>query len=561
MQKTVKILILVLFLPVLAQANNIFIDSLRAVVPTLQGKEKHFTLTRIAMATDNIADWDATVKNAFAQRDTVSACMAMTNRFICMANRASADSLLRETEKTLLFMRRARQWTYYFSTYQTYIDCLFRERRYDDAEKAASDMYRAAQEEGQPKGMAMALQVQGSMYYRLDLHGKAMESLEEALRICPDYRNTENQTLVTTTLICEWLCMTALKTEDFVKLDTYAGRYTDVVEYRRQVGVGDQAGHFTVTSAAFRAQVLLSQSKIREAERMLDKAQRAILPNIPARAYEHYYEARFRQYTLQSRYREALVVADLLLSAHAGYFPFYLDDMLRKADILARLYRPEESRQLYLRYMQAKDSIERVEIAAHINNLNTQYQIDRLQVKYRASALCFTIALCGAGLLLVLLFAYIFYSRSLRRKNRALYLRIHEQEKMEERVFDAIEILPVENLSKETQLFCHLSERMHEEKLFTRHDLNRKDLATMLGTNENYLACAIRNNTNNKTFREYITDLRLKYAVRLLDENSDMSIEAIGEAVGFNTRTTFFRTFKDRFGMSPNDYRKEANKK
>lgn len=512
------------------------------------------------MATGNVSDWDAAVKNALAQRDTVSVCMAMTNRFICVANRASADSLLEETEKTLSFMRKARQWTYYFSTCQTYINCLFRERRYDDAENAAADMYRVAEQERQPKGMAMALQVQGSMYYQLNLHAKAMKALEEALRICPDYRDKENQTLVTTTLICEWLCMTALKTEDFVKLDMYAGSYADIVDWRRQIKMGDQAGHFTVTSAAFRAQALLAQGKTREAEQLLDEAERAIRPGVPARAYEHYYEARARQYALQGRYADALVVADLLLSAHAGYFPFYLDDMLRKADILAHLRRPEESRQLYFRYMQAKDSIERVEIAMHMDKLNTQYHVDRLRAERRTSAMRFVVALYGAALLLLLLLGYIFYSRSLRRKNRALYLRIREQEKMEERVLDAIEVLPVDKLSKEHQLFCYLSERMHEEKLFTRPDLNRKDLATILGTNESYLATAIRNNTDNKTFREYITDLRLKYAVRLLAENREMSIEAIGETAGFNVRTTFFRAFRDRFGMSPSDYRKEADK-
>lgn len=560
MKNRLRILIIILCIPLLVQADEHLTDSLRNLLPTLQGRDKHLTLARIAMITGNLADWDAVVDNAKAQHDTASVCMAMTNRFICMANHTSADSLSTEIQKVLPFMRQTQQWTYYFSTYQTYINELFRERHYEDAEHAADAMFRTAEEEQQPKGMAMALQIQGSMFYQLNLYGKAMKALEEAWRICPDYHRKENQTLVTSTLICEWLCMTALKIEDTSKLGTYTQHYTDVLKWRREIGMGDQAGHFTVTAAAFRAQALLSQGKLREAEQILDEAERSIVPTIPARAYEHYYEALARLYTLQGKHRKALEAADILLTAHEGYFPFYLHDMLRKADILTRLGQPDESRELYLNYIQVKDSIERVEIAKHMDKLNTLYQVDRLTMEKRISNNRFIISLCILGLVLIMLIGATLFVRSLRRKNRVLYLRILEQEKMEKRVFDAIETLPTDNLSKETQLFCLLSERMHEEKLFVKPNLTRKELAMMLNTNESYLANAIRNNTDNKTYHEYITDLRLKYAVSLLIERQDMSIEAIGEAVGYNSRSTFFRAFRDRFGMSPSDFRRESDK-
>lgn len=552
------ILILILWLPVLAKANTPSVDSLRSLLPTLEGRDRHFTLSRIAMTTGMLSDWDAVVENAEAQHDTLSVCMAMTNRFICMANRAPADSLLMEIRRSLPFMREARQWTYYFTTYSTYIESLFRQRRYEDAERAATDMFRVAQEEQQPKGMAMALQVQGSMYYKLNLYHDAMSTLEEAFRLCPDYRDKENGTLVISSLICEWLCMTAMKVNDTAKLTTYAGHYADIVAWRQQVGVGDQSGHFTVTAAAFRAQSLLSQDNVREAESLLDKAATDIRPSLPARAYEHYYEARSRQYTLQGRYREALNAADILLTAHREYFPFYLDDMLRKADIVSRMGRADESREIYLRYIQVKDSIERIEIAAQMDKLRTLYEVDRLEAEKRTSIHRLIIALCGFGLVAGVLLGYIFHSRNLRRKNHALYLRIREQEKMEERVLEAIETLPIDSLSKEAQLFCRLSERMYEEKLFTNPALNRKELAALMGTNENYLANAIRSNTDNKTFKEYITDLRLKYAATLLVENREMSIETVGETVGFNSRITFFRAFRERFGMSPSDFRKAS---
>lgn len=559
-KNTLGILIFIICLPLWMQGATLSLDSLRNLVPSQEGRERHFTLARIAMATGNVSDWDKVVENACAQEDTVSICMALTNRFICLFNYAPADSLSEEIQHTLSYLRDCKQWTYYFITYQTYINSLFRKRQYEDAEQAAADMLRIAQEEQQLKGMAMALQVQGSMYYQLNLYNKAMDALEEALRICPDFRDKENNTLMTSASICEWICMTALKINDSVKLSLYASKYAEILAGRYKVNMGDPDAHFTVTSIAFRAQALLSQGKVAEAERLLNEAQQAILPTVPARAYEHYYEARIRQYILQKRYKDALANVDILLETHTGYFPFYLHDMLLKADILAHLHRPDESRKLYFAYMQAKDSIDRVEIATHMDKLNTLYQLDRLTAEKRVAKQRLVFTLYGSGIMLGLLFGYIFYTRSLHRKNHALYLRIRQQEKMEKRVLSAIEILPVEKLSKEAQLFYCLSERMHNEKLYVNPNLSRKELAALMGTNENYLANAIRNNTDNKTYHEYITDIRMKHAVALLLESPDTSIETISEAVGFNSRSTFFRAFRNTFGMSPSDFRKESRK-
>lgn len=61
-----------------------------------------------------------------------------------------------------------------------------------------------------------------------------------------------------------------------------------------------------------------------------------------------------------------------------------------------------------------------------------------------------------------------------------------------------------------------------------------------------------------KTFVEYLTDCRIREALRLL-ERSDDSIQRIGEKLGFNDATHFSRTFKKQVGMSPRCYRKLRN--
>lgn len=57
-------------------------------------------------------------------------------------------------------------------------------------------------------------------------------------------------------------------------------------------------------------------------------------------------------------------------------------------------------------------------------------------------------------------------------------------------------------------------------------------------------------------FPRYLTMLRLDYALSLLCSNQDLSIETIATKSGFTTRQTFYRTFSERFGISPAEYRR-----
>ncbi len=54
---------------------------------------------------------------------------------------------------------------------------------------------------------------------------------------------------------------------------------------------------------------------------------------------------------------------------------------------------------------------------------------------------------------------------------------------------------------------------------------------------------------------EYIRDLKFQEAARLLRE-SELSVEEILERLNFSDRTLFFRSFKQRFAISPAKYRK-----
>lgn len=145
-------------------------DSLRQRAAASVGKEKHDLLMRIAMSTNDIADWDATLNDAIDRYDTPAICQSRLNRIQCLFNFYSVDSAIIEAQESLPFILDAKQYSFYFSTYNTYISGLFKQRRFDEAREEATTMFETAQQVKQPVGMTMALQVQGSMYYLSLIH-------------------------------------------------------------------------------------------------------------------------------------------------------------------------------------------------------------------------------------------------------------------------------------------------------------------------------------------------------------------------------------------------------
>ena len=535
-------------------------DSLRQLAATCEGKDKHDLLMRIAMSTNDIADWDATLNDAIDRCDTPAICRSRLNRIQCLFNFYSVDSAIIEARESLPFILNAKQYSFYFSTYNTFISGLFKQRRFDEAREEATAMFETAQQVKQPVGMTMALQVQGSMYYKLGLYDQALTSLEKGIAICPTYENGENQVLYISAVLYEWLFMTALKVNDTERISRYADSYAALVKWRDEHGKVDPTGHYPVTSRSLQAFSFLKKGQIKEARRLLDEAVRFIHPQIPANAYEHFYEARRELREMTGDYQGAIKDMDILLAAHEGDLSFYMDDLLKKAELLAHSGDPRSCISLYHTYIQAKDSVNRLDIASRMDQLRTIYEVDRLNQERQYARNWMFAAFTGCLLLVLLLAGYIIYSQCLKAKNQVLYRRIQEQIRQENKAVETIKQIPENDLSRELRLFINLNELLEKEKLYTDPTLNRDDLAQRLGTNRTYLMEAVRTYSGNMTVREYIYDFRLKHAAELLSSPSALSIDQICYDSGFASRSVFYRLFRQSYGLSPNEYRKLAEK-
>ena len=112
-----------------------------------------------------------------------------------------------------------------------------------------------------------------------------------------------------------------------------------------------------------------------------------------------------------------------------------------------------------------------------------------------------------------------------------------------------------DEFDSEALLYKRLCALMEDQHLFKNAQLNREMLSERLGTNHVYLAKAIRRYAQGMTVGEFINEARLTYSASLLANRPDLTIDEIKQMSGFNSRTTFGRLFRERYGMSPTKYR------
>lgn len=105
-------------------------------------------------------------------------------------------------------------------------------------------------------------------------------------------------------------------------------------------------------------------------------------------------------------------------------------------------------------------------------------------------------------------------------------------------------------------------EGFEQKKDFLQNDINVSALAKKCNTNSKYLSKII-NTYKNKSFVNYINELRIYFIVKELKENKILqkyTIKSISEEAGFNTAESFATAFKKKTGIRPSYYIRNLKK-
>ena len=100
-----------------------------------------------------------------------------------------------------------------------------------------------------------------------------------------------------------------------------------------------------------------------------------------------------------------------------------------------------------------------------------------------------------------------------------------------------------------------LEEVMRKDRFFCNEELKREDVCRKMLTNRTTFTQNLQK-AYGKSFSEYLRDLRLEEAARLLRE-TDMPIDQVAFDVGLKSASGFYRNFLLSYGLTPNQYRQK----
>ncbi|MDE6682520.1 MAG: helix-turn-helix transcriptional regulator, partial [Muribaculaceae bacterium] len=468
-------------------------------------------------------------------------------------NNHPAKDIAPMIQATVDSMRSEGRSPYYYAAVNVLIDRLFSEGRFAEADSLAVKMQEEANLDSDSLSIAMAKRVRAQMFYKLSQPERALQELEPAIAFIKNpYRSGSD--FGTATSIQEWLWIISRDLGDTLKMNEAGMSYARIVEENESInGWRDTTGHYPVSALAFKAEDSFSKGDINCARELLYSASKKVLPHLPSRAYEHLYAVRCKVRGADSNWNGAIADANTLLSTHKDFPWFYIKDLLLKAEILNMAGRHEESAKAYSEYVSFHDSLSEKITDKRLHDLTVLYRSEISREQKRAER--FRIFALGAVIILLVLLLILSILHALREKkrNRLLVERLKELDRATETAYQNDTKEETDQLS----LIEKLDRYMFTERPYVNPSLSRKELADFCQISPDALGQLIKTE-KGVSVRTYINSFRLEESRRILGSDSNEGIAELAVRLGFGTSRTLQRAFKERYDMSPTQYREAS---
>ncbi|MEE9407627.1 MAG: helix-turn-helix domain-containing protein [Polaribacter sp.] len=148
-----------------------------------------------------------------------------------------------------------------------------------------------------------------------------------------------------------------------------------------------------------------------------------------------------------------------------------------------------------------------------------------------------------------------------------LQLRLLKERKSLREQLNFVEIAEVKEYTEEEKdadkkiLFKNIKSIIQEKKLFIKPKLNAELLANEVDISTNKLSNLIKL-FSGKNFNDFINEFRIELSKELLihKEYKNYTITSIGLESGFNSKSSFYATFKKHTGLTPTQYQNTSLK-
>lgn len=112
----------------------------------------------------------------------------------------------------------------------------------------------------------------------------------------------------------------------------------------------------------------------------------------------------------------------------------------------------------------------------------------------------------------------------------------------------------------DAELLAMLENRLEQEPQLVTSDFGTPELAELMGVSQARLMRLFRNSTIFKSPEEYLENLRLMRALKLLRDHPQYGIAAVSAEAGYNSVRTLQRRMSEIIGMTPVEFRMMIDK-
>ena len=557
------------------QSRQSEIDSLRNRIALTEGKEKldaYESLSSLywAEAHDEhkrdtlLAIYREYEAEAERQHNHKRRAGIKANILTMFGNELLFDEVIRRAPETIKELSEMGYGKPLYESYRALINAHRRKNESETALRYAQELYELARQRQDAGGMGIAFYSMSQIYRTQRRHDEVEKNLKECIALVRDstsylYLLADAYTQLGINYVAMGRYDDALKTAE--ELSAVIPRYEEASKSRKPSAWGMlyqiEADAYHMLKRWDEAEISLNR---------MDSIRNGTVP---------YYGLRAHILMGRGQYDRALEMIDKEKETVVT-FQGREQAMTTKTEILTRMGRADEAMQEFNDLIAALNEEHNEQVSARLDEIRTQYEVDRHIAEKERNRNYFLFALGGCSLLVVALGIWIFYSRQIVRKNRGLYLQIREQDRLMKELKQVTthceqlaqsapqalhedpvlaEALP--GTPQQRKLVARLHQYLLSDRNFANPDMVFDKLVPLLNTNRTYLYDSIKA-VSGKSLQEYVNFLRLEEARRMFDNHSELTIERIAEECGFNYYSTFYRLFRERYQITPSEYRKMA---
>ena len=474
-------------------------------------------------------------------------------------NSYNHEKVIELTPEYLSFMAKHELWPEYYDTYSILIRAYLRSNATQNAIKKAQEMYDDAKLRNHKDGISLALFQMGNIYFQMDRLEEAEEYMTEAIELLKTNDQFIYHALNAYQDLIDVLILLFKTDEAFARVQEYE-KLLDLY-YKNTC---NEQKDFSSLWRIYR-RLYFTAGDYDKAELYCEKLSGG---NDPNRNYDNY-KILAQIYTLRDQYNEALELIEKMIEIKKDDI-YYLSECLDlKVWTLCHKNDMEDIYVMFLDINEMHSTLFDMEYNAQLDELRTQYEVDKHIAEKIRNRNYFLFALGGCALLLIALAIWIYLNRKITKKNRTLAQQIKElttlQEAQDNELLAKTTFIPEEERtevvddelcpqSRLDKLCLTIRDLILKDKIYRNPAITQELVIETMGTNRRIFSEAFEY-CFKMQFKDYINFLRMKDAIILL-EQSDLSIEEIADTAGFGTVRTFQRQFNAKYNMSPKEYRR-----